>query len=323
MSLETRSALEVAEELLARRNFRDAVQQFQVHLKDNPNDLKALLKLGICHLLVGAEKVFRKIHDRAARLIEGLTHVPPDVVRLWKQYRSLFAKVTAAALVIGATAVSVSAAENNNRISGHRYSGGVAVNEISVETTVRVDKQGQMFLANQLLTAASLQKRIGSDARLRNGRIAIQPEGEAPLTRVGAVLAVCRAAGVKRVSIGRVLAEPIPSTVKPGENELRVYVSEAGKILVNEKTCTPQQLTAIIAERSKPSAVSVSVQAHGLARYQHVAPVLDACVAAKVNQVGFVIAKSVKGKPKGRPVTSSHRYSGGVFKKAEPVVPKR
>ena len=105
-----------AEALMRRRRFAEAIPLFERHLRDRGRDLPALLKLGICHLLNRSERAFLDIYERARRIVARLKKMPADVARLWAQYGDLVKRVTATALVLGATATAY---------SGHRYSAGV------------------------------------------------------------------------------------------------------------------------------------------------------------------------------------------------------
>lgn len=105
-----------AEALMKRRRFAEAIPMFKQHLRGHGDDLGALLKLGICHLLNRGEQAFLDIHQRARRIVAKLKKMPADVARLWAQYGDLVKQVTATALVLGVTATAY---------SGHRYSAGV------------------------------------------------------------------------------------------------------------------------------------------------------------------------------------------------------
>jgi len=96
-----------AEALMQEQRFGEAIAAFDAHLARRPSDAKALLQLGICHLLQRSEQVFLDIYHRAGRLLSALDAIPAEVARLWRLYRSLVAKVTATALVtstVGLTA---------------------------------------------------------------------------------------------------------------------------------------------------------------------------------------------------------------------------
>lgn len=120
MQVGVSSLRDAAEDLMRRRHLPEAVETFQIHLARQPDDLKALLELGICHLLNGSEEAFLAIHDKADGVIRAAGELPEAIVKLWRQYRSLVLKVTAAALVLGSVA-----AEAYGSGSAHRYSGGV------------------------------------------------------------------------------------------------------------------------------------------------------------------------------------------------------
>ena len=106
-----------AEALMKRRRFAEAIPLFDQHLRDHGRDLPALLKLGICHLLNRGEQAFLDIYQKARRIVANLKKMPADTARLWAQYGDLVKRVTATALVLGATATAY---------SGHRYSAGVS-----------------------------------------------------------------------------------------------------------------------------------------------------------------------------------------------------
>jgi len=109
-----------AEDLMRRHRLPEAIDAFRRHLQREPGDIRALLELGICHLLNGSEKLFLTVHERAERLISAARKLPAGTVRLWQRYCGLVAKVTAAALVMGSVATAAYGSG-----SAHRYSGGV------------------------------------------------------------------------------------------------------------------------------------------------------------------------------------------------------
>jgi hypothetical protein len=91
-----------AEQLLQEQRYGEAIEGFSSHLRAEPDDPEALLQLGICHLLNRSEPEFLAIHDRAAQTLGDSSELPGRLSRLWALYRSLVAKVTATALVVGA-----------------------------------------------------------------------------------------------------------------------------------------------------------------------------------------------------------------------------
>jgi len=111
-----------AEDLMRQHRLSAAIDTFQAHLQHEPDDLRALLEMGVCHLLNGAEDVFLSIYQRAAQAIGAVGDLPASLARLWKRYGRLAAKVAAAAVVIGSLS-----APAYGQSSGHRYSGGVYV----------------------------------------------------------------------------------------------------------------------------------------------------------------------------------------------------
>jgi len=120
MANDTPDSRRAAEESMRNHRLPEAIDAFREHLQQDPSDLKALLELGICHLLNGSEKLFLGIRDLAERLISAGRNLPAGVSRLWKRYCGLAAKVTAVALVAGSTAAAA-----YGQGSAHRYSGGV------------------------------------------------------------------------------------------------------------------------------------------------------------------------------------------------------
>lgn len=117
-----------AEALMKRRRFAEAIPMFEQHLRDHGDDLGALLKLGICHLLNRGEQAFLDIHQRARRIVARLKKMPADVARLWAQYGNLVKQVTATALVLGVTATAY---------SGHRYSAGVSPRPVTTPSAAK------------------------------------------------------------------------------------------------------------------------------------------------------------------------------------------
>ncbi len=114
-----------AEALMKKRRFPEAIALFDEHLQGRPDDLIALLEMGICHLLNTSEDAFLAIHRRAADLIAALRNLPGDVSLLWSQYNALVKKVAATALVLGSVAAGGC---ENGASSSHKYSGGVYKN---------------------------------------------------------------------------------------------------------------------------------------------------------------------------------------------------
>jgi len=97
--------LAAAEALMKARHFAEAIDLFEGHVRTYPDDLRALLKLGICHLLNRGERAFLAIYEHARILVERSRDLPQDVARLWKSYKGLVSKVTATALILGAGTV--------------------------------------------------------------------------------------------------------------------------------------------------------------------------------------------------------------------------
>jgi hypothetical protein len=104
--MEPRSpTIERAEQAMKARRFDEAIAAFEAHLAESPDDVRALLRLGLCHLLDRSEETFVAIHGRARALIEGLREMPADLARLWAHYQQLLRKVSATALVVGTMAL--------------------------------------------------------------------------------------------------------------------------------------------------------------------------------------------------------------------------
>jgi hypothetical protein len=97
-------SLTEAETLMKQHRVSEAIELFEGHLRAQPDDTRALLKLGVCHLLNGSEEAFLTIYDRARRTLERLRDIPADLARLWDKYRSLMVRVTASALIVGGAA---------------------------------------------------------------------------------------------------------------------------------------------------------------------------------------------------------------------------
>src|ERR1035437_203696 len=85
---------EQAEQRMRQRDFAAAIELFDRHLAKERQDLRAMLEMGICHLLNGAEEPFRQIHRQASVLLSQARDLPADVARLWEQYNGLFRKVS-------------------------------------------------------------------------------------------------------------------------------------------------------------------------------------------------------------------------------------
>jgi len=114
-----------AERLMRAHRYADAIRGFESRLADDPSDLGAMLRMGLCHLLDRSEPAFLAIHARATALIRELGAVPRPAEGLWSHYQRLFQLVTATALVVGGMASAVGC--DNESTSSHKYSGGVYV----------------------------------------------------------------------------------------------------------------------------------------------------------------------------------------------------
>ncbi len=131
MEQSDQDTLREAERLMKAHRYGEAITAFEARLAQNSNDLRALLEMGLCHLLNRSEATFVAIHREASQHIHRLGEVPPAIARLWDQYQQLFRKVTATALVVGTVAGISSCSETddggNDTLSSHRYSGGVLI----------------------------------------------------------------------------------------------------------------------------------------------------------------------------------------------------
>lgn len=119
--MKTKKRMDRAEKLMKQRDFSGAVNVLSAIMEDEPENIKVMLKLGICHLLNRSEENFLLIYEKAERIISSMKEIPENITHLWTQYKGLIAKVTAASLVIGSTVVSTGC----DKGSAHKYSGGV------------------------------------------------------------------------------------------------------------------------------------------------------------------------------------------------------
>jgi hypothetical protein len=112
-----------AERLMRAHRYAEAIAVFESRLADEPSDLGAMLRMGLCHLLNRSEPAFLAIHDRATAIIHELGAAPRQTEQLWVHYQRLFKLVTATALVVGGMA-SIVACDVD---SAPKNSGGVYV----------------------------------------------------------------------------------------------------------------------------------------------------------------------------------------------------
>jgi tetratricopeptide (TPR) repeat protein len=94
------------ESLLRQRRFDEAIACFQQRLDESPEDLTALLLLGIAHLLKGSREAFVALHRRAAALIDRLGRLEGRCAELWEHSRGLAGRLGVSALVLAGTACS-------------------------------------------------------------------------------------------------------------------------------------------------------------------------------------------------------------------------
>ncbi len=84
------------------RHFDEAIRAFEAHLLEQPEDVQALLELGICHLLGRSKTTFVVIHGVARRLLERRDQLSEELDRTWRTYRELFVAATASSLLLAA-----------------------------------------------------------------------------------------------------------------------------------------------------------------------------------------------------------------------------
>lgn len=137
--MQTSPRLSEAEALMAERRFDEAIAAFEMHLAAEPQDLKALLKLGICHLLNRSRGAFLEVHRRAEKVIARMGTLPADVAGLYELYRGLLVRVGAASMIAGTLVLNQGCAESQSLGEAlfpaaktdsrpqHRYSGGVRI----------------------------------------------------------------------------------------------------------------------------------------------------------------------------------------------------
>lgn len=88
--------------------YTDAAHLLERQTAAHPEDVGALLRLGLCHLLNRQEKLFILIHRRAAMIIRNAADLSEEVRGLFAQSETWFKKVTAVALVMGTMAAACS-----------------------------------------------------------------------------------------------------------------------------------------------------------------------------------------------------------------------
>jgi len=106
MSAPKGDRVDAAAKAMRQRRFGEAIELLEARLKSSPDDLRATMRLGICHLLSRSEKTFLEIHAKVKRAIDRLAAVPEDIRRLWEQYTGLMKKVTGTALLIGGASLA-------------------------------------------------------------------------------------------------------------------------------------------------------------------------------------------------------------------------
>ena len=120
-----RSLTQEARQSMQQRLYTKAITLYDEHLEGQPDDLRSLMEVGICHLLNGSEEAFLYIHQSMKAVISKNAPLTDENRELWDYYLSLVRKVTATALVIGSVAVTGCQGEGKPSFSGHKYSGGV------------------------------------------------------------------------------------------------------------------------------------------------------------------------------------------------------
>lgn len=98
--------LDRADLLLREHRFGEAISGYEARLAAEPRDLRALLKLGICHLLNRSEEEFLRIFQVARERVSATSELPGDLQSLWSKYQGLAARITAGALVLGSLAAT-------------------------------------------------------------------------------------------------------------------------------------------------------------------------------------------------------------------------
>ena len=75
---------------------------------------------------------------------------------------------------------------------------------------------------------------------------------------------------------------------------------------IHGKEYSPGKLKEFLTETSKDKKTSVTIEVVTSLKYTHVVKILKACVSVELSKVDLTFST---------PVTSAHKYSGGVYKK--------
>jgi hypothetical protein len=130
MPMKTRDSVTVAENCMRQREFGRALTLLDEQLAKQPEDLRALLDKGLCHLFLASQEAFLDVHGRAKALVSRLKNLPDDLLRRFAEYEALAQRVTASALVVSALAMGAySAGCSCGQVeTRHLYSAGVFIN---------------------------------------------------------------------------------------------------------------------------------------------------------------------------------------------------
>ena len=313
MGEETKALAASAEGLMRARRYREAMEAYRRRLEQEPGDVAALLKLGICHLLDGSERAFVRIHKRAAKLIARLREVPPGLARLWARYQELFKKVTATALILGAVTVAAYEAQAAGTGSAHKYSGGVYRKPVERTVAVTVLPRGALKVDGKPSNVGQLRALLAGMGRNVRASVAVTVEKAVPYRSVVPTLRTCQT-GRAAVSVGGLTANLVPATARPAVGAL-VDVTAKGELKVGGKVHTAETLAAYLTTARHAAGdepFSVLIRPHAAAAWERVAPALAACAAAKLTVVHWLMPRTA---------ISAHRYSGGVFRPPRPAPP--
>lgn len=116
---DSQALFEKATSSMKAHDYPTAISLFEAQRAQSPDDLNALLHLGICHLLNHSVSMFLTLYEDAKKLKNRLQHIPDHVVKVFSQYAGLVRKVTATALVVSTVAGAACG------LTAHKYSGGV------------------------------------------------------------------------------------------------------------------------------------------------------------------------------------------------------
>jgi hypothetical protein len=144
-----------AEQLLREHRYEEAAASFAEHLGTHPDDARALLELGICHLLNRSESEFLAVHARAERKLRAAKELPSELARLWSYYRSLVAKLGAAALAASAVAGCETSPVQSPDVQADTATAAAAASETAAATTAEPAATGAAVAAPPGTTAGA------------------------------------------------------------------------------------------------------------------------------------------------------------------------